>query len=532
MAWIGNPILPGFHPDPCIVRAGEYYYIANSTFEWWPGVRIHRSRDLATWELVGGALTRRSQVDLRGVPDSGGVWAPSLSHSDGLFWLVYSDVKSLNGPFKDVRNYLVTAENAEGPWSEPVALNSSGFDPSLFRDEDGRRWLLNQVWDPRPAGRESFAGIALQEYSAAERRLVGRPVSIFKGSALGITEGPHMVRKDGYYYLITAEGGTGWDHAVTVARSRSILGPYEVHPCNPLLTARDRPDHALQKAGHGSFVQAVDGRWYLAHLCSRPVGPGRRCLLGRETALQPVDWPAGGWPQLAGGGHTPLLGLEVPGGRDSEAYLPDFTDDFDGPALDPQWNTLREPADDSWLTLRGRRGFLRLLGRHSPVSWFDQSLAGFRVLHHCCSVATRVEFNPASWQQRAGLALYYNTSNFYYLGITRSDGGTRCLRLLAADNRRIREILSEPVPIDEAGAVELTASLSGGKLQFSASWASSRRSIGPQLDATTLSDDYPMEGGAGWAFTGPFAVLCAQDSGDARIPADFDWFRYRSRQSP
>src|SRR5262245_30434470 len=145
MAIIRNPILPGFHPDPCIIRHGGWFYIATSTFEWWPGVQINRSRDLASWEIAGYALTRTSQIDLRGVPDSGGVWAPALSFHDGLFWLVYSDVKSFEGPFKDVTNYLITAPVIEGPWTDPVILNRSGFDPSLFHDDDGRKWLLNQL---------------------------------------------------------------------------------------------------------------------------------------------------------------------------------------------------------------------------------------------------------------------------------------------------------------------------------------------------------------------------------------------------
>jgi xylan 1,4-beta-xylosidase len=527
MARIGNPILPGFHPDPCIIRVGDWFYIANSTFEWWPGVRIHRSRDLASWELVGGALTRRSQLDLRGVPDSGGVWAPALSHWGGLFWLVYSDVKSLNGPFKDVRNYLVTSEKAEGPWSEPVSLNSSGFDPSLFHDEDGRKWLLNQTWDPRP-GRDAFAGIALQEYSEAERRLVGSPVSIFGGSGLGVTEGPHMYKRDGFYYLLTAEGGTGWEHAVTVARSGSLFGPYEIHPENPILTSKGHPVLELQKVGHGSFVHASDDWWYLAHLCSRPVGPGRRCLLGRETAIQPIDWPVGDWPRLSGGGNAPLADFEIPGVPGARPYLPEFADEFDGPDLNPHWNTLREPAEGSWLSLDQRKGFLRLFGRHSLVSWFSQSLVGFRLLHHECTVDACLEFTPRSWQQSAGLVLYYNTANFYYLHVTIGDGGSRCLQLLASDNRRIRQVLEAPIAIAPAGAVELSANLSAGRLQFQASWDSRKIPIGPALDATTLSDDYPMEGGAGWSFTGPFAALCAQDSGDSGVPADFDWFRYRS----
>jgi len=527
MAQIRNPILPGFHPDPSICRVGEWYYLATSTFEWWPGVRLHRSRDLANWELLGGALTRRSQLDLRGDPDSGGVWAPCLSHAAGRFWLVYTDAKSLHGPFKDVRNFIVTAARIEGPWSEPVALNAGGFDPSLFHDADGRKWLVCQHWRPS-TGREAFAGITLQEFSVTARRLLGQPVVIFSGSSLGITEGPHLYWKDGFYYLITAEGGTGWDHAVTVARARALTGPYEIHPHNPILTARDDPASPLQKAGHASFVETPDGRWLMVHLCSRPVGPHRRCILGRETALQPLEWPAGGWPQLPGGGRRPFAGFELPGVSEVRGYVPEFRDDFTAPALDPQWNTLREPVGAPWLSLTERPGFLRLRGRYSLQSAFDQTAVGFRLLHHCCAIRTRLEFSPATFQQQAGLALFYNSANFYYAFLSAGASGGRELQILACDNRHFREVLPQPLPLPGTEAVELGARIAGETLQFSVDPGGGDQPVGPVLDATILSDDHPVEGGVGWAFTGAFAVLCAQDASDFASPADFASFHYRA----
>ncbi|MCR6655834.1 MAG: glycoside hydrolase family 43 protein [Opitutus sp.] len=527
MSRVRNPILPGFHPDPSICRVGDTYYLATSTFEWWPGVRLHRSRDLVNWEPLGGALTRRSQLNMRGNPDSGGVWAPCLTHADGRFWLVYSDAKSLQGPFKDVRNYLVTAERIEGPWSDPVVLNSSGFDPSLFRDADGRKWLVCQYWR-NSTGRDAFAGITLQEYSVTQRKLVGEPRVIFTGSPLGITEGPHLYRKDGYYYLVTAEGGTGWEHAVTVCRSRNIEGPYELHPQNPILTSLDRPDAVLQKAGHASFVEAPDGRWFLVHLCSRPVGAHRRCILGRETALQPLVWPAGEWPRLADDGHVPLAEFELPGAPEQRPYLESFHDDFSSRELSPHWNSLREPLESPWMSLSERPGWLRLRGRYSLQSTFDQSALGFRLLHHRCRVATRFEFDPETFQHQAGLALYYNTANFYHAYVSASDAGERVVQILACDNRRYRFVLPEPRVIAAQGAVILGARIDGEVLQFFLDDGTGEQLLGPALDATTLSDDYPVEGGVGWAFTGAFALLCAQDASDRGRPADFDWFHYDS----
>ena len=247
---IRNPILRGFNPDPSIARVGDDYYIATSTFEWYPGVQIHHSRDLVHWRLITRPLIRASQLDMRGEPDSCGVWAPCLTYADNLFHLVYTDVKrygrstvagASGASLRDFHNFMVTSASIEGPWSDPVYLNSSGFDPSLFHDDDGRKYVVNMLWDHRP-GQNRFAGIVLQEYSPRERRLVGARQNIFTGTPLGFTEGPHLYKRGGWYYLLTAEGGTGWGHAVTMARSRALFGPYELHPDIHILSARHRPD--------------------------------------------------------------------------------------------------------------------------------------------------------------------------------------------------------------------------------------------------------------------------------------------------
>jgi xylan 1,4-beta-xylosidase len=204
MDQIVNPILPGFNPDPSICRKGDDYYIATSTFEWFPGVQIHHSKDLMHWQLLTRPLVRTSQLDMVGNPNSGGIWAPCLTYADGLFWLIYTDVKSLKGAFKDTHNYLVTASDINGPWSEPVYLNASGFDPSLFHDDDGRKWLVNMLWDFRP-NRNKFAGIVLQEYSVFQKKLIGPIKNIFKGTKIAVTEGPHLYKRNELYYLLTRQ---------------------------------------------------------------------------------------------------------------------------------------------------------------------------------------------------------------------------------------------------------------------------------------------------------------------------------------
>ena len=255
MTKIVNPILPGFNPDPSICRVGDDYYIATSTFEWYPGVQIHHSTDLVNWRLVKRPLDRAAQLDMRGNPDSCGVWAPCLSYADGLFWLVYTDVKRLDGNFKDAHNYIVTAPAIEGPWSDPVYVNSSGFDPSLFHDDDGRKWFLNMQWNHFSHGRrrQPEAPVLRRHPAAGIRRegeasWSGRSRTSFAAAPHGLVEAPHLYKRNGWYYLTTAEGGTGYDHAVTMARSRTIDGPYELHPHIHLITSKDAPGRACCSA--------------------------------------------------------------------------------------------------------------------------------------------------------------------------------------------------------------------------------------------------------------------------------------------
>lgn len=222
MLKIKNPILKGFNPDPSICKAEDNYYIATSTFEWFPGVQIHHSKDLVNWELIAHPLNRVSQLNILGTPDSGGIWAPCLSYSKGIFYLIYTIVNN-NGHIKDTHNYLVTSSDICGEWSEPVYLNSSGFDPSLFHDDDGKKWLINMKWDNR-IGKNNFAGHLLQEYDEKNKCLTGPVINIFKGTDLGCSEGPHIYKHNDYYYLMAAEGGTSYEHAVTLTRSKKNYG--------------------------------------------------------------------------------------------------------------------------------------------------------------------------------------------------------------------------------------------------------------------------------------------------------------------
>jgi xylan 1,4-beta-xylosidase len=541
---IRNPILPGFHPDPSICRVGASYYIATSTFEWWPAVRIYHSTDLVHWQHAAHAVTRTSQLDLRGHDDSAGVWAPCLSHADGLFWLVYSDVRAMLGAYKDVRNLVITAPAIEGPWSEPVELNRSGFDPSLFHDDDGRSSLLNQLWLHHP-GRHPFHGIVLQEFDRATRRLVGPVKNIFMGTPLGVVEGPHVYKRDGWYYLLTAEGGTSFEHAATVARARRLEGPYEVMPGNPLLTALGAPKNRLQRAGHASWVETPAGEWYMAHLCGRPNEwrdqsgaahaseyAGLHGLLGRETALQRLEWQADGWPRLAGGGRWPAHEVAPPASavaahRSTE--LP-VRDDFDAPTLSAHWNSLRVPMTAAWMSLDDRPGWLRLRGRESLMSRYEQSLVARRLQHHQVRVGTRLDFAPLHFQQMAGLVVYYGTRANAYLHVTADpDTGARQLRLLDTRDGALHEpFAAQPLA---AGDVELAVEIDTLTMQFhwrqdDGAWLR----FGQRLAVDALSDEAQCKQIDGFfysfGFTGCFVGLACQDLSGSGLHADFDHFDY------
>ncbi|MFC7546836.1 glycoside hydrolase family 43 protein [Plantactinospora sp. GCM10030261] len=525
---IRNPVLTGFHPDPSILRVGDDYYLATSTFEWYPGVRVHHSRDLVHWRALGGIITERRLLDLWGCGDSNGVWAPDLSYHDGLFHLVYSDVASFASGYWDVRNFLVTAPDIGGPWSDPVPLHSRGFDAALFHDEDGSSWLLSMSADWRP-GRDRFGGIEIQRYDRDRRQLTGRPEIIFTGTAAGLTEGPHIYRHEGWYWLITAEGGTSWEHQVTVARSRNLHGPYEAHPDGPLLTSLGRPDLPLQKAGHGSLVQTQRGEWYLAHLVGRPYTPLGNCVLGRETAIQRVDWSPGGWPSIAGG--VPAEEIPAPDLPAHPWPTEPATDDFDAPTLAPWWSTLRRPATPDWIDLRSRPSYLRVHGGQSPVGRQAPSLVARRAAAARCSLETVVEFTPASHRHLAGVTGYYNSMNWHHLYLTRADDGRVVLELLSADSGRRTAYPELTVDASDAGRVGLRVAFDGPVLRFAYDLGAGWRDLPVELDATILSDEHAAVVVDGepeaWGFTGAFLGLWVQDlAGDGGY-ADFDEATYR-----
>ncbi len=533
---IRNPILRGFNPDPSIVRVGEDYYVATSTFEWFPGVQIHHSRDLVNWRLLSRPLNRASQLNMLGDPDSCGVWAPCLTHADGKFWLIFTDVKrygrttvggASGASLRDFHNYLVTCDTIDGDWSDPVHLNSSGFDPSLFHDDDGRKWLVNQLWDHRP-GQNRFAGIVLQEYSVAEGRLVGQRKVIFEGTAIGLTEAPHLYKRDGWYYLITAEGGTGWGHAVTMARSRTIDGPYELHPDTYILTSRDRPHAPLQRAGHADLVETTDGETYAVYLAGRPLPNRGRCPLGRETAIQKMAWGADGWLRTLDGSGDPTLETPAPALPEQPWPAAPVREAFDGPNLPIDFQWLRTPFPDEIFSLTARPGSLRLYGRESVGSVFRQALVARRQQAFCYSASTVLDFEPEHFQQAAGLICYYNGSKLHYLHVTHDAAIGKHLRVMTCtpDSPQADSFTAE-IPL-AAGPVELRVEVDFERLRFGFRQGQGAWTWLPEVfDASILSDEATAPGAPN--FTGAFVGMACQDASGMAKAADFGWFEYRER---
>ncbi len=554
---INNPILPGFNPDPSICRVGNDYYIATSTFEWYPGVQIHHSTDLQHWQLITRVLNRPDLLSMLGTPDSCGVWAPCLSYHKGKFYLLYTDVKRFAGNFKDTHNYLTTCTTIDGDWSKPVHINSSGFDPSLFHDDDGKQWVLNMIWDHRP-DRSPFQGIVIQEYSEQKQALIGVRHIIFDGSELGCTEGPHIYKKAGFYYLLTAEGGTGYQHGETTARSKHILGPYEIDPIGQFITAKDSPLSPLQRTGHGDIVETANGDLYFVHLCSRPITSQRRSPMGRETALQKLIFTQDKWFRLENGGDKAPFNvgqqyLPLPATKNNHGVgnyngdnsaIADFNsnsaninniqinnshfDDFENPELSIEFQWLRTPYPQEFMSLTKRPGYLRLKGMESVGSLFKQALIARRQQAFRYQATTKVEFSPSTFQQQAGLINYYNGSKYHYLYISYDEVVGKYIGIMNCEGD---SSLAAKFPLGVTGvaiavdvAVYLRANVDYQALNFSYSLdGHTFIDLGITLDASVICD----ETGEGANFTGAFIGLCCQDLTGLSNSADFDFFDYQ-----
>ncbi|WP_248926895.1 glycoside hydrolase family 43 protein [Paenibacillus hamazuiensis] len=498
-----NPILPGFHPDPSIVRAKEDYYLVNSTFQFFPGIVISHSKDLVHWEYIGHALTRSEDLPLRDLPDSFGIWAPDISYHDGTYY-IFATLR-LHGMGR--QNIMVKSRTPEGSYSRPVVLNEKGLDPSHFVDVDGTHYMVY-----------GGGGAWIQRLSEDCERAVGEPVLLWPGTGRHSPEGPHLLYKDGYYYVILAEGGTEYGHCITVARSSSLFGEYEPCPFNPVHTQND-PKAAIQRAGHGKLVQTQNGEWWIVHLGGRPLNGGF-CTLGRETFLEPVQWTEDGWFRVNEGNgpsetqRAPML-QTVPYGEPA-------IDDFDDARLPFHWQFARNPYDENW-SLTERPGHVRIWTADADLDSIDaQNVLVRRERHHKYTASLKVEFEPRHNGEQAGLVCYYDSRCFIKLALMYDDG----LKIRLIENRaRTISTVSEQFLPELAGPVYLKVVTEREARTFY--YSTDEREwhpVGRIDDATFLSDEGTREKKA---FTGTMVGLYAGSGGSGRrIHADFDWFRY------
>jgi alpha-N-arabinofuranosidase len=430
-----NPVIPGFHPDPSVCRAGEDYYLVTSSFEFFPGVPVFHSRNLVNWELVGHCLTRKTQCNLEKAESSGGIFAPTIREHKSVFYMTTTNV-SHGG------NCIVRASGVTEEWSEPVFIDQDGIDPSLLFDTETVYFCSSVL-----SGEKNL--ILLCEINPDTGEKLSDSVCISEGTGGRFPEGPHIYHIGNYYYLLLAEGGTEYGHMVTVSRSTGIYGPYEACPYNPILTHRNRGFHPIQCVGHADLFEDHNKNWWLVCLGIRAIGPMLHNL-GREVFLAPVQFDNDGWLS-AGNNGTLELHMTAPLPAPPKTETGDFIADFCGTSLGPEWNYIRNP-DESRYTISG--GKLHITGGDTTLSspLASPAFAGVRQSAFEIQAETTLE-GEISGNGCAGMSAYYNESYHYDIAVSRDSNGSYFLVLY----KRIHDIEIESVriPFDYRGEIRL-----------------------------------------------------------------------------
>jgi xylan 1,4-beta-xylosidase len=506
-----NPILPGFYPDPSICRVGADFYLVTSSFEYFPGVPIFHSRDLVHWQQIGHVLTTPRQLDLRGVPSSGGIYAPTLRYAGGRFYVITTHVGGGG-------NFYVSAADPRGPWSDPVWLDKEGFDPSLL-------FAGGQVYYARDGKGRDFSHPQVHQTTLDIRsgKLLRPMQAIWSGTGGVWPEGSHVYeiknKDQTRYYLLAAEGGTEYGHSEVAARGPSPFGPFEPAPGNPILTHRQRPDHPIQATGHVDLVQLDDGTTWAVLLGIRP-RHGQFHHLGRETFLAPVHWTPDGWP-VVGNAGTVELEMAAPA-LPPHPFPPEpARDEFDHQALGLAWNFLRNP-DERDHTLVERPGFLRLVG--SAVSLDDvgsPALIARRQQHFDVRCRTALEFSPRRPNEEAGLTVRANESFRYDLAVRLGAAGKEAV---LTSRLRGASTVVKRAPLGD-GPIHLEVVATDQAYSFSAEAGGKTTAMGT-LPTRGLSTEEIAKQGKNY-FTGTYVGLYASGNGQrSTAPADFDWFEY------
>jgi alpha-N-arabinofuranosidase len=479
-----NPVLPGFHPDPSIVRVDDALYAVTSTFSYFPGLPILRSTDLVNWTLIGNAIDRPSQLDFSGLGTNRGLFAPAITHHDGTFWIVNTCIECGG-------NFVITATDPAGPWSDPNWLDFGGIDPSLHFEPDGTAWIVYNDAPPGPPRYEGHRALWLQQFDPATMQVMPERTLLVDGGVDPSTnpiwaEGPHIYKIGDWYYLLTAEGGTADQHSQTIYRSKSLKGPYKPGPFNPILTQRDlpsgRPDR-VEATGHADIVQLDDGSWWGVFLATRPFA-GQSTLMGRETFLLPLRW-VDGWPRFLDRQEQVPLVLKKPNLPASPAPAwQSWREEFDG-ALSDEWIGIRNPSPAAPIVAQG--GALRVTaGAAAAGSLGKPAFIGRRLRHHRADFITALDFTPERSGDFAGLLAFMDESHFLAAGKER---GRIVVRLRTAAEQGSSGMIVAEAPLAADGQVELKLALDGGaaRVFWRARGAESWQAIGDAINVETLA---------------------------------------------
>ncbi|WP_407700563.1 glycoside hydrolase family 43 protein [Steroidobacter gossypii] len=465
-----NPILAGFYPDPSVTRVGDKFYLVNSTFAYFPGIPVFESSDLVHWRLLGHVLERPEQLRFQGLGVSRGVFAPTIEHHDGVFYVLNTLVDSGG-------NFIVTAKSAAGPWSDPVWLPEiDGIDPSLFVDADGKAYVLNNGAPDEQPRYEGHRAVWMQEFDLKRMKLVG-PRRVLVNGGVDISkkpiwiEGPHIFKRGDWYYLSCAEGGTSVNHSQVILRSKSVWGPYTPYEKNPILTQRDLPKeraHPIINAGHADLIEAPDGTWWATFLASRPYD-AVNYNTGRETYLLPVSWQDD-WPMILGPGKpipyvtsSPKLPNVL---RDAAALSGNFTwrDEFDARALDGAWLQVRAPAR-RWFDFTAERGRLQMLATSERLDGAgNPAYLGRRQQHLAFEASTALRL-PEQPGVAAGIAAFQNSDYWYFLGARRV-GESVQIFLEKKSGATVKQLATKTVKPAPRGDLELKIAGQGRNYSF------------------------------------------------------------------
>ena len=491
-----NPVIAGFWSDPSVCRVGDDYYLVNSTFEYFPGVPVFHSKDLVNWEMIGYCIDRPAQL-----PKGLNIFATTIRYHEGTFYMITTNMGAGG-------NFYVTSTDPAGPWSDPVFIEAQGIDPDLYFDDDGKAYVISSTF-------------ILNEIDLKTGKFISEGSKIWNGTGGRYPEGPHIYKKDGFYYLMIAEGGTEEAHSETIARSKNIWGPYNSNPSNPILTHCNAAGQGnpIQGVGHADIVQAHDGSWWIVFHGYRSVG-GTHHTLGRETCLAPVSWPENGWPVVNGNGTVtvnmtcPTLPLKPFTAKPSKT-------DFDDDKLGLEWNYLRYPVQDNY-SLTIRKGFLRLTGSDQTIEdRKSPTFIGRRVQDMYFTATTQLEFNPGKANEEAGIILLNNGTHFDLL--VKQAGGRRVLICRLRFGSVIHE---SDAAVLKPGPVKLIIKGERANFVFLYSQGNDEPKELIGVMARYLSSE--TVGG----FTGVYVGLYATGNGKVcSANADYNWFEYVKDES-